>query len=151
MATPVISSFTSVMRYKDLKYWVDSCYQSTNQAEKILSRKMYVTLFLKMQKVLFGAVTEWSCISIRTKKFCKKGVTRSFAKFARQHLWQSLFFDKIRCCRSATSLKTRLQHRCFPVNFVKFVKIPFLQIATERMLLNIAVSIVVKGDWQTKL
>ena len=81
----------------------------------------------------------------------EKGVTRSFAKFARQHLWQSLFFDKIRCCRSATSLKTRLQHRCFPVNFVKFVKTPFLQIATERMLLNIAVSIVVKGDWQTKL
>ena len=29
--------------------------------------------------------------------------------------------------RSATLLKRRLRHRCFPVNFIKFLRTPFLQ------------------------
>ena len=34
---------------------------------------------------------------------------------------------------------------CFPVNFAKFVRTPFLQNSTGRLSLIIAVSIVVKG------
>ena len=51
------------------------------------------------------------------------------------------FFDKVKLCRSAASLKTRL-HRCFLVNFAKFVRTPFLQNTPRRLLLIIAVSIV---------
>ena len=58
------------------------------------------------------------------------------------------FFDKVKLCRSAASLKTRLQRRCFLVNFAKFVRTPFLQNTTRRLLLIIAVSIVLvmKGE-----
>ena len=57
--------------------------------------------------------------------FCKKGVLRNFAKFIGKHLCQSLFFKNVAGLRLATLLKKRLQHRCFPVNFVKFLKTPF--------------------------
>ena len=36
---------------------------------------------------------------------------------------------------SATLLKKRLWHRCFPVNFAKFLRIPFLQNTSWRLLL----------------
>ena len=68
--------------------------------------------------------------SSRLEVFCKKGVLKNFAKFARKHLCQSLFFNKVSGLRSATLLKTRVWHRCFLVNFAKFLRTPFL---TERL------------------
>ena len=40
---------------------------------------------------------------------------------------RSLFFSKVAGLRAATLLRKRLWHRCFPVNFVKFLRTPFLQ------------------------
>ena len=37
--------------------------------------------------------------------------------------------------RSVTLLNKRLRPRCFPVNFAKFVKTPFLQDTSGRLLL----------------
>ena len=37
-----------------------------------------------------------------------------------------LFFNKVAGLRSAILLKKSLWHRCFPVNFVKFIGTPFL-------------------------
>ena len=54
-----------------------------------------------------------------------------FAKFTGKHLCQSLFFNKVAGLRPATLFKKRLWHRCFPVNFAKFLKTPFL---TEHLL-----------------
>ena len=48
----------------------------------------------------------------------RKGVLRNFAKFARKHLCHSPFFNKFRP-QSATLMKKRLWHRCFPVNWGK--------------------------------
>ena len=48
--------------------------------------------------------------------FCKKGVLKNFANFAGKHLCQSLYFNKF----------AGLTHSCFPVNFAKFLRIPFL-------------------------
>ena len=59
--------------------------------------------------------------------FCKKGVLRNFANFAGKHLCQSLFFNKIEDLNPATLLKKSLWHRCFPVNFAKFLRTSFLQ------------------------
>ena len=56
--------------------------------------------------------------------FCEKGVLRSSAKFTGKHLCQSLFFNKV-AGRPGTLLKKRLWHRCFPVNFGKFLRTPF--------------------------
>ena len=57
--------------------------------------------------------------------FCKKGVLRRFTKFTRKHLCQSLLFNRVAGLRPATLLKKRLWHRCFPVNFVKFLRTSF--------------------------
>ena len=46
---------------------------------------------------------------------------------AQIHLRQILFFTKVASLRPATLLKKRLFHRCFPVNFAKFLRTPFLQ------------------------
>ena len=67
--------------------------------------------------------------------FCQKGVLRNFAKFTGKHLCQSLFFNKVADLRPATLLKKRLWHRCFPVNFAKFLRIPFLENTFELLLL----------------
>ena len=47
--------------------------------------------------------------SSRPEVFCEKGVFNNFGKFTGRHQCQSLFF----------------WHRCFPVNFVKFLRTPF--------------------------
>ena len=59
-----------------------------------------------------------------------KGVLRNFAKFTGKHLRQSLFFNKV-----ATLLKKRFWHRCFPMNFAKFLRTPFLQNTSGQQLL----------------
>ena len=67
----------------------------------------------------------------------KKGVLRNFTKFTGKHLCHSLIFSKVACIRPATFLPgQRLWRKCFPVNFVKFLEIPFLQNTTGRLLLT---------------
>ena len=64
--------------------------------------------------------------SSRPDVFCKKGVLRNFAKFTGKHLCQSLFFNKVAGLRPPTLFKKRLWHRCFPMNYAKFLKTPFI-------------------------
>ena len=56
----------------------------------------------------------------------KIGVLKSFAKFTGKYLFQSLFFSKVVGIKSATLLKKRLWHRCFPKNFAEILRISFL-------------------------
>ena len=53
--------------------------------------------------------------------FYKKGVLRNFAKFTGKHLCYCLFFKSF-----STLLKKSLWHKCFLVNFEKFVRKTFL-------------------------
>ena len=59
----------------------------------------------------------------------KKGVLRNFAEFTGKHVCQSLFFNKV------AGLKKTLWHRSFPVNIAKFLRTPFLQNTSGRLLL----------------
>ena len=68
----------------------------------------------------------------------RKGVLRNFAKFTGKHLCQSLFFNKVAGLRPEFLLKKRFWHRCFPVNFAKFLRTPFLQNTSERLLLSVS-------------
>ena len=61
----------------------------------------------------------------RPEVVCKKRVLKNFSKFTGKHLCRSLFFNKVAGLRSATLLKKRLWHRCFPVDFEKFLRTPF--------------------------
>ena len=63
--------------------------------------------------------------SSRLEVFCKKDNLKNFAKFTGKHLCQSLFFNKVAGLRSATFFKKRFWHRCFSMNFAKFLKALF--------------------------
>ena len=69
--------------------------------------------------------------SSRLEVFCRKDVLRNFAKFTGKHLCQSLFLNKV---AGLTVLKKRFRHRCFPVNFAKFLRIPLF---TEHLWLKV--------------
>ena len=68
----------------------------------------------------------------------RKGVLRNFAKFTGKRLCQRLFFNKVAGLACTFIKKESLAHRCFPVNFVKFLRTPFLQNTSGRMLLILA-------------
>ena len=59
--------------------------------------------------------------------FYEKGDLRNVTKFTGKHMCQNLFFNKIAGLKPANSVKKRPWHRCFSVNFVKFLRTPFLQ------------------------
>ena len=70
-----------------------------------------------------GGWAGWWCKG-RTQKqppnlFCIKGVLKNFEKFTGKHRCQDLFFDK---ASGLHFIKKRPQHRCFLVNFVKFLR-----------------------------
>ena len=67
----------------------------------------------------------------------QKGVLRNFIKFTGKHLCQSLFFNKVVASGLQHYQKKRLCHRCFPVNFVKFLRTSFSQNTSGRLLLSI--------------
>ena len=73
--------------------------------------------FIQQKNVIYRS----SC----TEVFCKKGVLRNLAKFTGKHLCQILFFNKV-AGLPATLLKYRIWHKCFPVNFAKFLRTPFV-------------------------
>ena len=56
----------------------------------------------------------------------KIGVLKNFPKSTGKCLCQSLL-NKVAGLRSATLLKKRLWHRCFLMNFAKFLRTPFVQ------------------------
>ena len=50
---------------------------------------------------------------------------------------QSLFFNKVAGLRFAALLRKRFWQRCFPVNFAKFLRKPFLKNTSGQLLLSI--------------
>ena len=52
-----------------------------------------------------------------------------------KHLHRHLFFSKVAGINPATLFKKTLRHRCFPVNFAKFLRVPFLPNTSGRRFL----------------
>ena len=69
--------------------------------------------------------------------FCKKMCSWKFHKIHRKTPVPETFFNKAAGLRPATLLKKRLLHRCFPVNFVRFLRTPFLKNTSWRLLLAV--------------
>ena len=84
--------------------------------------------FVQIWLAIQSSVIDSTFRSSRRRCSVRNGVLRSITKFTGKHLYQSLFLMKLQAwgLRSATLLKKRLWHRCFPVNFAKFLT-PFLQ------------------------
>ena len=100
--------------------------------KKRLQPGCFLVNIVKLLKHLFSGT---SARSSHRRCSVGKDVLRNFAKFTGKHLCQSLFFNKVVDLRPATLLKTRLWHRCFPVNVAKFLRRPFLQNTSRRLLL----------------
>ena len=64
---------------------------------------------------------------------------------------QSLFFNKVEGFMPATSLKKRLWHRCFPVDFAKFLWTPLLQNTFGRLVLYSEPSQICKMQFYEKI
>ena len=93
-----------------------------------------VVSFVQRSKCL--SVCEACGSSIEKLKKCPppsnsdwKKVLKKFAIFTRKHLYRSLFFF------FETLLEKRLWYKCFSVSFVKFLRTPFLQNNSGRLLL----------------
>ena len=67
----------------------------------------------------------FSCRNSCPEVLCTKGVLRSFTKFTGKNLCQNLLFNKVAGLSIQLLLKNRLWHRCFLVNFTKFLKTCF--------------------------
>ena len=68
----------------------------------------------------------WYFSSSCPEVFNKKGFLKNFSKLKEKHLRLSLFFNKVVVLMPTMLLKNRLLHRCFQVNFVRFLKTDFL-------------------------
>ena len=97
----------------------------------MISNIKYTTIYSKIWPKSGRGVfrTLLNVRSSRLEVFRKKDVLRNFAKFTGKQLRQSLSFNKVAGLRPATLLKKRkrLRHRCFPVDFPKFLRTPSLQ------------------------
>ena len=90
---------------------------------------------LRLTSIPCIAVFLWIiCRSSHRRCSLRKGVLRNFVKFTGKHLCQSLLFNKVAGLRPATSLKKKLWHMCFPINFAKFLRTPFLRNTSGRLL-----------------
>ena len=75
--------------------------------------------------MVFAIAIQMTTRSSHQSCSARKGVVRKFSKFTRKHLCQVLFYNKVAGPEPATLLKVTLWHRCFPINFAKFLRTPF--------------------------
>ena len=75
--------------------------------------------------MVFAITIQMTTRSSHQRCSARKGVLRNFSKFTGKHLCQVLFYNKVAGPEPATLLKMRLWHRCFPINFAKFLRTPF--------------------------
>ena len=92
--------------------------------------------YVKTKKYFKGKILRQTCSTgyfiLKTKAVAqscsvKKAFLRNFPKFTGKHLCQSLLFNKVASLKPAALLKKRFWHRCFPVNFAKFLRTPFFK------------------------
>ena len=89
----------------------------------------------KISQAIPNLLKQYYFRSSHLKGSVKKGVLRKFWKFTGKHLCQKVYFNTVGAHRPATLLKKSLWHRCFPVNFAKFLTASFLRNTSGRLLL----------------
>ena len=107
-------------------------------------------MFHRTTSIYFSFIvyTSWDSYLIKCRKliifqkqppevFYTKVVLKNIANFTRKDKCRSLFFNKLASLRTASLLKEGLWRRCFPINFEKFWRTPFLHNTPWRLLLVI--------------
>ena len=83
---------------------------------KYIFQKVSQSIFLIYVLIFNGVCSEGST------EAATGYVLRNFVKFMGKHMFMTLFFNKVADLWPGTLLKMRLWHRCFPVNFAKFLR-----------------------------
>ena len=68
--------------------------------------------------------------------FCKKRSSEKFRKIHRKILVLEPLFNKVARLQACSFIKKRLQHRCFHVDFAKFLRTTILNSICERMRIH---------------
>ena len=113
-------SITSKSCYK---YQLNAC---TQVAIRVFKAKYEILQLYTNSHLFFYCKNEWPFGYNCKVSQSPEGDLRNFAKFTEKHLCQILSFKKIAWLSQQLYLKRRLWHRCFPVNFAKFLRIYFL-------------------------
>ena len=109
-------------------------FMYTSSSDMVLILSVYIYLkrfdvtFLEEKYSIKANLLGFKAVKLRSShRRCsvKKSVIRNFAKFTGKHLRQSFFSNKVAGLSSPALLKMRLCHRCFSVNFAKFLRTPF--------------------------
>ena len=133
-----------------LTNWEQVCGKSRDLGFSNLSFYINVTKLPNSTRVKFHSLNSTKYRSSQRRCPVRKGVLRNFAKFTGKQLCQSLFLNKVAGLRTATLLKKRLMHRCFPVNFAKFLRTPSLENTSRRLLLNIIAILIITSKTLNK-
>ena len=95
-----------------LSSWVDFFYvKEANTSYCLLSDRIFVT------SDIFSEAATWGVLW--------KKVFLEISQNSQENTCARVLFNKVAGLRPATLLKKRLCHRCFPVNFVKYLRTPF--------------------------
>ena len=106
---------------------LDERVLASNLLEYLYTAKIYKYTFLWVQLLKCQTCKNFFIFKFKTKRTCS--VKKIFLKFTKFH-------GKTSVLKSVLNfIKKRLQHRCLPVKFTKFLIIPILKNIWERLLL----------------
>ena len=72
----------------------------------------------------------------RSQMFYKVIVLKNFAKVTEKLLCRSFCFNKVAGLQAGTLLRKRFRQRCFPMNFVKYLRTPILLLLKKKKKSN---------------
>ena len=104
---------------------------TTVKRKKAVSNTFSVCFFILCHS--YRNFDRYSIRSSHQRCSAEIGVLKNFTKFTGKYLCQSLSFNNVAGLRL---LAKKLWHRCFPVNFVKFLRTSLLQNTSKRLLLE---------------
>ena len=109
---------------------MDPVYRDFN-VQIFQSLFVYSILLFENVILLLSSVQTVNCYCIHIifcpYLFCINQKSTKFRKFTGMYPCCSLFLNKVEGLRSATLLKKRHQHRCFPMNFANFLRKPYFK------------------------
>ena len=112
-------SFPNLLNSIRVGYWINFSSSLLSHVPRVLLKKKHSWAPWETKNSTFQKQPP--------ELFYEKRYFRNLEKFTGKHLCWSIFFNKVAVLRPTTLLKKRLWNRCFPVNFAKFLKAPFLQ------------------------
>ena len=122
----LLQYFTHVLFYVLIQEFNESESLWSYLKRKGITLSRTTIVFLKLCFILMTRKRTFEIYSnLMLLNSCMLGIRYTRTFFLEKHL-QKLFFSSFSGLRSATSLKKRFWRRCFPVNFAKFLRTPFL-------------------------